>query len=261
MGEDPFKKAGSTLIQYIRRLNPTLHRQFVKKHSRPYADYVPSAEKLRRLDSATGGSILASIQSSTQPPLETQKTVIREIEDSKLAPDEKVMAIRAVTEVTNCRHGVQHENVVATELRETTLPTLVRQVTLPKETVYCADDGTRFHISGICDGLTADGVLVEIKSRQSRLFNHLRTYELIQLQMYLHLAKREQGLLVETFGSDSRSYPVTYNPSLCEKILDRLAATLGFLCDVLFREDAHILEQIYNEEFTMQTIHPEPLLP
>jgi len=59
-----------------------------------------------------------------------------------------------------------------------------------------------FCIGGKIDGITRDRqILIEIKNRVNRLFNKVPSYEMIQIQTYLHLLDLDKAFLVECLKS------------------------------------------------------------
>lgn len=69
-----------------------------------------------------------------------------------------------------------------------------------------------FLVGGRVDGITEDNVLVEVKNRQRRLFNEVRDYEMVQVQLYLLLTGCEKCHLIECLGSESITH--TIHPDL-----------------------------------------------
>ena len=60
-----------------------------------------------------------------------------------------------------------------------------------------------WYLSGIADGETLNGELIEIKNRRSGLFKKVRDYEMCQIQSYLHITGRQKAYLVELItGAD-----------------------------------------------------------
>jgi hypothetical protein len=63
-----------------------------------------------------------------------------------------------------------------------------------------------YFIGGKIDGITRDRkILVEIKNRVNRLFGKLPSYEMIQVQTYLHLLNMDKAFLVECLKSKEGS--------------------------------------------------------
>lgn len=249
------------LVNLVKQIDSSLHRQWLKKSNRPYGSFVSPAEKIRRLDASNGTEFLAAAKDTSKPPLERQTTTLQAIEQSAtITEEEKSILKAAVTEMTNCQHGIKNEKAVAALLQETSgIPVVTQQVQLDRTLIVETDTGLQFFLSGRCDGIDEHGTLLEFKSRQKRLFYTLRDYEALQVQLYLHMSKKQNGLLIEEFEKSHKTYSILYNAALCEAILDRLAQTLQFIVRVIEDEDEHILEQLYQDDFSIKTIHPDAL--
>lgn len=271
VGIDPFDNICRACIGYVRQLKPDLHKQWEKRAQEGLANDTPAhwlhgAEKIRRLDQMCGTNLAQCIQQTATANLESQqKTLLETIAgQTQLTAAQKAAAVAAVTEVTNCQHGIRHErNVMAAVQADANeaLPHIAQQIRLKKHWLLDTPAGEHpVFVTGTCDGLTADGqTLVEVKSRQKGLFRRLRDYEAVQVLLYMHMAGVKQAVLVEEHRAQRRAYRLCYDQGMAETILDRLAATMTFITAAIEDEDEHILQQWYEHTFHVDTLHPTPL--
>lgn len=80
---------------------------------------------------------------------------------------------------------------------------------VPQETVskVIEHEGVRWALQGRADALLKDKV-IEVKNRKNRFMQPL--YDLIQLQAYLYLYERPEGILLERFHKDNKETPVKF---------------------------------------------------
>lgn len=112
---------------------------------------------------------------------------------------------------------------------------------------YCGieqktENGNIFMLNGMVDGMqkTLDGEkVVETKSRMFKLFGHVRDYEMIQIQMYMHLTGCQSGTLIETYGDEQAAYDVLYNKDFATDIIARVGATV----DEIYSEHIRALSE------------------
>lgn len=136
-----------------------------------------------------------------------------DIERSQLKPQDVVKAKEYIRKVLFTNHGTRNEyktadtDVMADKLYE-------------DDTYYtyniCEIEGTLYQVVGRVDRIQKndDGsrFLVEIKNRARGLFNHVKDYEEVQCQTYLHMLKDiEYCRLVETYNGVSKSYLIQKN--------------------------------------------------
>lgn len=274
-GIDPFGNLCKHLVNLVKDINPKLHRSYAmraKKRASLAGDivaphWVGAHEKVRRLDEQCGTQYLSDVnvivaQSDSASILQGQQTLVKGIQERQDITDgAKDQLVRAVTEITNCRYGVAHERKVATCLEATSLVLVRQQVRLTKQVLTETEHGLVFALNGVCDGMTAEGTVVEIKSRQRGLFRKVKDYEAVQLLLYMHMSGAQEGWLVEKFQEDMDMKKLYYHPSIADTVLDRIVSTLRLATQVIADEDDHILEQWYDQSFTWSSHISDPTLP
>ena len=88
--------------------------------------------------------------------------------------------------------------------------------------------GASVRVVGMCDGLVdvpaEDGgrAVVEIKNRVNALFGTVRTYERVQVTVYMFLYGLRRGYLVERRGAEIASHRVDFDEELWQDLCERL---------------------------------------
>jgi hypothetical protein len=90
-------------------------------------------------------------------------------------------------------------------------------------------EGTQYEICGRIDRyqIREDGtkVLVEIKNRARGLFNHVKSYEMVQVQAYLQMMGLQEARLIEQHNNDRKHYIIQRDDELWnKKVLPKLVS-------------------------------------
>ena len=106
---------------------------------------------------------------------------------------------QAVAEMVTIQRGVAQEETILQRVAEHHGP-----VERQQEPVRL--NGPGFVVVGNIDGMTPEGVIVEAKSRTTKIWPRPPSYDMIQLQVYLRALNCSTGLLAERVqdGSDYR---------------------------------------------------------
>jgi hypothetical protein len=142
----------------------------------------------------------------------------------------QALMTQLVKSATNVMHGVHKENS-GLELftKQTGLQVPGKQGKVAYVLYTDPVSGIEWTLSGRYDGLTTTNELVEIKNRQSRLFNKLRDYEECQIQAYLHALGLESGYLMEQrttdTGAEFNIIPVKINREYMNRIVPWIIRT------------------------------------
>ncbi len=159
-------------------------------------------------------------------------TAQQQITQQLVGMDTQAQALMAqlVKSATNVMHGVHKENS-GLELfaNQTGLQITGKQGKITYVLYSDPESGIEWTLSGRYDGLTNTNELVEIKNRQSKLFNKLRDYEECQIQAYLHALGLESGYLMEQrtldSGSEFNIIPVKTKPEYMNMIVPWIIKT------------------------------------
>ena len=86
-----------------------------------------------------------------------------------------------------------------------------------------AVDGMPVVLGGMIDGaFVQDREVVEIKERRNRLFNRINSYEMVQLQCYMHLTGMKTATLVERWNSQSATHTAEFDAAFWKTCVDEL---------------------------------------
>lgn len=78
------------------------------------------------------------------------------------------------------------------------------------------------YIGGKFDAEGKDGELLEIKSRQNRLFHKVPMYEKVQVHAYMHISGKRSIRVVENFSGETRSDVVEWDQTLWNTVTSRV---------------------------------------
>lgn len=175
-----------------------------------YADMLnlqPESDRdfLKRIQSELGIEIDTKIKAcmdskTNEELLSLRKMLYLEIDTYEgLAENLKIDIKKAIESVTNKNFGIINEiNVIDIYSREYGKRVKVNAKFVKKD--ICIYNKIRWSIGGRIDGITEDGIVVEVKNRIYKMFIALRDYEKPQLQSYIYILGLERGHLVESFG-------------------------------------------------------------
>lgn len=164
-------------------------------------------QEFTKLEPATSGEV--------QEAFEKAKVTIDA--DEHLTDQEKALVTDHVRKAMYTEHGIRTEDKVELDGEITTDETFYK---IP----LCTFEGTEYILCGRVDRveIRPDGSLklIEIKNRTKCLFNRLRDYENIQVQVYLQMNKKwTSGVLVEQYNNEKKMYPVERDDVLWEKMI------------------------------------------
>jgi hypothetical protein len=138
----------------------------------------------------------------------------KEIErDTTLASKDKEKVIEHLRSKCYTTHGTRSEDKTADKVTEETGATLVKDNAFYTLPLLETEDGTAFFITGKVDRIEVgeDGrrTLVEIKNRTRCLFNSVREYENVQIQVYLRMLGLMRAKLVEQYNNKTATQLIT----------------------------------------------------
>jgi hypothetical protein len=94
---------------------------------------------------------------------------------------------------------------------------------LYQQFIHIPHSKTKYLISGYIDGVElGKDRLVEIKSRQNRLFGHVPLYEQVQCQAYMFLTGLKTCEHTESFEGRVKSTTLHYEPAFWEEVIRQL---------------------------------------
>jgi hypothetical protein len=131
---------------------------------------------------------------------------------------------RVVRDFVNTSRGIKHEKLTFEILKQKhPSANLETDINLYRKTVTIADTKIEYVISGYIDGVELNHKrIIEIKTRQNRLFNHVPLYEQVQCQAYLFLTGLTICEHTENFRGALQSTTLHYEPVFWNHIIERL---------------------------------------
>lgn len=179
---------------------------------------------------------------------------------SKMSLEEKKEMISLMNSATNVVYGTQNENIGISEFERITGKKVKESQTKLvhpwAEDTLINGEKIQWVITGKFDGLTENNELVEVKNRQSRLFNTIRDYEKCQIQMYLNMLGLSTGYLVEVIRHGEtpstsiiqESYDDAYMES---SIMPHLESVRQFVLNIPYMSDSDKFKLLSGERKTM----------
>jgi len=105
---------------------------------------------------------------------------------------------------------------------------------LYKRLVHIPDANVEYFISGYIDGIELHrGRLIEIKSRQNRLFGHVPLYEQVQCQAYMFLTGLKTCEHTESFEGKTKSTTLDYEEAFWEEVISQLNSVVVAFVKIL----------------------------
>jgi hypothetical protein len=153
--------------------------------------------------------------SEVQEAFEKAKVVIET--DDQMSPRQKELVTDHLRNTLYTNHGTKTEDKVELDGEIVTDETFYK---IP----LCTIEGTEYILCGRVDRveIRPDGTLklIEIKNRTKGLFNKLRDYENIQVQVYLRMnAKWTSAVLVEQYNDQKKMYPVERDADIWDRTI------------------------------------------
>jgi hypothetical protein len=212
-------------------------------------------DRTSKIDAKYGLNITSAIKSvnslkrSSEGIQQEQTALIKQIKtNTNMTDAEKTDIIAQITSSTNKMHGVNNEADVLSYFESTQNCKIVSgqsslTLNLGTSNITSSTDNitytTKWSISGRYDGLTNNNELVEAKKRVKGLFNVLRDYENIQVQLYLSALKLTSGYLIESYCKNTGDIQCNIIPVqrddiiLSTVILPRLKGFIKFFGDFM----------------------------
>jgi len=201
LGFNTYKNISDIFIKLYEKHFPTECSKLIEKMHEDGYQLIPhktSEETIRENKLDISGC--KNSKSATELT-DNKKSLMKTIESNKKMTMEKKQELKdAVQNVGNTHFGIKNENGVIDYYCKT-YEKKMKPVSGFKfknaPQFVSANRKYQWNIGGKVDGITEDGILIEIKNRVNKLFGTLRDYERVQLQTYLYLYNLKVGHLVE----------------------------------------------------------------
>lgn len=218
----PFKKRGEVALKMLKRMCPDVYRV--------------SCEKYGYKDDET---ILESIQLPTQATISAAdveiniSTALAQSESMKMSVKDRHQLEKCVTSKFNTSLGINKENDAIRSLEESLGEPINRDQTLYKRCLVKDE----WYLCGRVDGISASGVVVEVKNRVKRLFGKVPNYERIQVLCYMHLLQRQKAVLAECYEGQLKHYHLEYDDEEWKKIESGLTDFVQYMETLMKSEE------------------------
>ena len=193
---------------------------FTGKTKRDKAEEALSASETTRAVFAT------ALNTRAKDSTEVQKIFSEALEkvnlDTKLSETQKAEVVDHLRSKVYTTHGTRSEDVTSTKVEAE------QGVKWSKDNAFythevCDIGGKKYVLVGKIDRIEErpDGsrVLVEIKNRTNRLFGKVVDYEMIQVQVYLHMLGLVHARLVEQYNNQVLSHDITRDEEMWVNVI------------------------------------------
>ena len=165
------------------------------------------------------------------------ETARKKIEaDPSLNSEQKEDVINHIRSKVYTAHGTRSEDKTAAKVEVSEKTRLVRDDAFYTAEI-CEMEGTKYVLCGRVDRIEEkpDGtrILVEIKNRTRALFKKVVDYEMVQVQIYLHMLGLENARLVEQHNNATLSHDIQKDPEFWNEIYPKIREFCEELHNVL----------------------------
>jgi len=152
-----------------------------------------------------------------------------------------------IRDYINTSRGIKHEKTTFEDLqRKDPSAKLDTDAKRYQQTISIPNSELQYLISGYIDGVeTNNQRIIEIKNRQSRLFNHVPLYEQVQCQAYLFLTGLEVCEHTESFRGALLTTTLRWEPVFWTAVVERLNK-------VVLAVD-HLLKDIFVQDMFLES--------
>jgi hypothetical protein len=193
----------------------TNRKMFREALARNRLESFTQEERLKKI----GALSLAKATVDTDDPKEYKERLATTLEKAKTVQDQNI-----VKDFVNTSRGTRKEKETFDILKEKRPEArLTKDANLYQKLIDIPDSRLRYVLAGYIDGVEANNQrLIEIKTRQSRLFHHVPLYEQVQCQAYLFLTGLPTCEHVESFQGTQLSTTLLHDPAFWNSIVERL---------------------------------------
>jgi hypothetical protein len=199
IGLNPYKPASEVRDELWKKYWPETFEGTTKREE-AQASLAKSSEAQKIL--ALAVAFKAKDSAEAQSNYEKAK---KDIENTTLSPEDRERVVEHLRSTCYTTHGTRSEDKTADKVTEETGTTLLRDNAFYTLPLLETEDGATFHVTGKVDRIEVapDGrrTLVEIKNRTRCLFNSVREYENVQIQVYLRMLGLVRAKLIEQYNN------------------------------------------------------------
>ena len=237
-------------------------RKRVKELDKSDKDQLKKFEKKLKRDLVNDIETMCNKISKNSDLKKAQTTLMKNIEGiDKLSDYEKKELNKSVEGMVNKKFGTKKEVNAYQFYKENINQNVVNNLQ-PKVVTIFEYKGFQLNINGKLDAMTLDGTILEIKNRMYKLFDEIREYEWIQIQMYLQMYKLDKGEIVEFMNKEKpllKIHPVKKDMDYWEKKLyPDIVAHFKTLVDIMicseYREKILTLSEQEQDEIIKKIV-------
>jgi hypothetical protein len=175
-----------------------------------------------------------------------QKVLSKELIKKNIKGKDSVLFTKKMTSLINTNYGIEKE-MSAIELFEKKENIKLNTSQTFYKTDICKIENTKFIMGGKVDGL-CENYIVEVKNRTRCFFYKIREYEMVQIQMYMHILNYDKVKLVEKCKGEIRIKDVKKDDKFINEILKKLEIFCNIFLNLLNSEN--LKKKYYSGNFT-----------
>ncbi len=209
IGKHQYKKKSEVLDDMWKRYSPETFTGQTKTDKA--LEIIAKSDETRKV-LETAVSSKADVSTDTQTIVKAAAEKIKE--STNLTQNEKREVLDHIRSQVYTSFGTKSEDKTADRVGNLTRDDNFYEVPVAEF------QGTKYVIVGKIDRIDeATGTLIEIKNRARGLFNHVKLYELIQVQVYLEMLNLENARLVEQFNDEISSSDIKRDRDLWNTVI------------------------------------------
>ena len=212
IGANPHVSVGEAVERLWEKNN---RRTFSEALARNKLRSVAQEERLKEL----GVLEMAVAVVETEDVNEYRQRLRKTLQRTTASQDKSV-----VRDYINTSRGIKYEKTIFESLqRQDSSVKLETDAKRYQRMIGIPNSALRYRITGYIDGVETNSKrIIEIKNRQSRLFNHVPLYEQVQCQAYLFLTELEVCEHTESFQRALQTTTLRWEPVFWKTVVERL---------------------------------------
>ncbi len=178
--------------------------------------------KKEYVEKKIGKENIENITSAKDLNEKTEKTkeLQKKLETTDLSVDTIQLINKEIKNMINTEHGIEKEsNAIETFEKIENVKLDVSQQFY--KCYICTIDNTEYYLGGKLDGICAD-YIVEVKNRTKQFFYKTRDYEMIQIQLYLHMLNYNKAKLVQKLNQKIKITDIEKDQSLVNETIEKI---------------------------------------
>lgn len=248
-------------------------RELILKRDRFHLAFDQFSLSQRSLINKEFSQFNSIIDDQTMSPEKKRKVIQQELKNMEKTESDKILDIETkktfesmLVSVTNTSHGIRKE--------ESSLVRYKRKFGISDNELDVSQQfykmeifqtsNFKYYICGKMDGIQINGdskKIIEVKNRTRGFFGEVRDYEMIQMQLYMHMTGINNCRLVEDFNTELNIIDVEIDMGLINDIMSSLKQFIQNFNNFLEQDPSIKKEYILSSQQTKKQFLEDHILP